>query len=680
MAKGKKHNRSRHKSYTGMRTRQQQIDAQQQRELQDARKQVDFSSDVPTEDELFVETNSESLLPPEEPPQKWYVVDTNLILSCVDIIYDADDEDWRKPIGFKPNLDNAHIIIPYVVFEELNHIKEERSLRGMIARIAFDRLKKFFPNSERMIGEILNLESPIPTGLGKQTISILPLHRNFSKILPYVPGRDDNDGWIAVTALAATMISYGMPVDGTFEIGDTKEKVDVLALSNSGRYVTLLTNDNSLLSKADLFGVRVKSYSFKKRPPFTGCRELTVPAEMFEHFYHEEHLSREEFEEYMPDELPLVANEYLIMTPEDDRYPRGYFTVRDDYVNVARYHKENDMIYPLRFAKREGPTPANAGIATYYDALNDDKIQIVNVTGSAGTGKTYQAVVHAIKEIKAGKYSQAILIPSRGAKNPLGALPGNQNQKMEPLIAAAKDAIRSYLAKTPEFLKKREELRHFGDNDTGEEEERNDAKTSNKKSKGNRNNRNPRDTRRTRGNFTGSFDDIDGIDYHSYDYAAKDFPEPHSRKKEKAFYPGKTEKTKGDGSEGKMTYREMLNKQVDYIYNRYFTSMPYEDAQGHSFEDSIIILDEFQRVMIDDADTLITRPGKGAKLIICGDIDQIHDSSPEKQFKNGLNYSRMLFFDEPICANVQLTKNMRGDIARVMTENRRKVRRRMGQI
>ena len=646
MAKGKKRSHSHRKTYMSTRTRQQQIEAQQQRELHDATMQADYFADEPTEEDIIPQSAVETLPTApklEDSPGKTYVIDTNLILSCVDIIPDLSDEDWHQPIGFKPNLENAHLVIPYVVFEELNHIKEERSLRGMIARIAFDRLKKFFPNSGRQIGEILNLDAPIPTGWGKQKISILPLHRNFSKILPYVPEKDDNDGWIAVTALAASMIYYGMPVDGTLEIPEAEEKVDILAFGNDEKDVILLTNDNSLLSKADLFGVRVKSYSFKKRPPFTGCRELTVPPKMFEQFYHEEHLSREEFEEFMPEELPLVANEYLIMTPKDDRYPRGYFTVRDDFINVARYHKENDMIYPLRFAKREGKTPANAGIATYYDALNDDKILIVNVTGAAGTGKTYQAIIHAIKEVKAGKYSQAVLIPSRAAKNPLGALPGNQDRKMEPLIAAAKDAIRSYLASTPEFQKKREQLRRYGD-ERQEDREDFDEKRSDKKSKGGRGEHYTRDSRRTRGSYTGSFDDLDGLDFSAGDYAANDFPEQHSRKKEKAFYSGgsgKGGKNKGsrDDNEGKRTYREMLDNQVEYLYKRYFTSMPYEDAQGHSFEDSIIILDEFQRVMIDDADTLITRPAKGSKLIICGDIDQIHDSTPEKQFKNGLNYS-----------------------------------------
>lgn len=676
--------RSKHggRRYSDKHARQEQEDRQFKRELFEAKRGVfddldelyDEEEDSfepfepaepkPLEEEVIPETPE-----PPAPPQKWYVVDTNLILSCVDIIYDDEDEDWRPPLKFKPNLEHAHIIIPYVVFEELNHIKEEKSLRGMIARIAFDRLGKIFPNSERTLKEIGSLAAPIPTGWGDQTISLMPLPRDFAKSLPWTPARDDNDGWIAVTTLVATMIRSGI------EVGDTTIRPEtILKRSNAGRDVILLTNDKPLLSKADLFGVRVKSYSFEKRPVFSGCRRLTVPARMFEKFFHEERLTREEFEAFMPNEMPLVANEYIIMEPENDLYPRSYFTVGIPFVNVARYHKENRMLYPLRFMKHEGRQPANAGIACYYDALNDDKIQIVNVTGAAGTGKTYQAITHAIRSVKAGYYRRIIVIPSMSSKNQLGALPGNEAQKMEPMVAFCKDAIESYLANTPEFQKKREHLRRFGDVEHIEDDEEEIHEKPRKRKNGD-----ARTIKRTRGDYTGSFEDFD---YGDNDYMVDDYDDYHTRKKEsKAFYPGKAEKKKPqENGEGKMTYDQLLEKQVNYIYERYFRSFPYEQVQGRSFEDAIIILDEFQRVMIDDADTLITRPAKNSKLIICGDIDQIHESSPEKQFKNGLNYARMLFFDWEGCANIHLTDNLRGDITHVMTKNRRKVRRRMGQI
>ena len=108
--------------------------------------------------------------------------------------------------------------------------------------------------------------------------------------------------------------------------------------------------------------------------------------------------------------------------------------------------------------------------------------------------------------------------------------------------------------------------------------------------------------------------------------------------------------------------------------------MPYELAQGHSFDDSIIILDEFQRIEIDEADTLITRPGQNSKLIVCGDVNQIHNSSLEKRFKNGLVYTKLLFDDEEIAAHVNLTESLRSDITHIMAKNRQKIRHMMAQL
>ena len=404
---------------------------------------------------------------------------------------------------------------------------------------------------------------------------------------------------------------------------------------------------------------------------------------MFNKFYPNSTLTREDFEYYFPNEPALAANEYIVMHIDDEgELPRSYFTDMRKYKNIARYDKGNDGLWPLHFVEHEKQIPANAGIATYYDAMNDDKIQVINVTGKAGTGKTYQAIVHAIKEVKAGRYTQIILIPSKSAKNPLGALPGNKEQKMEPLEKTAKGAIRSFLASTEEFKEKRKLLYKFGDTDDNTSTSR--TEENNGREKGNRengnNNRNNRGSRRTYGSFTGSFDDLD--DNYGYDdVSPEDYGDDgHSKKKkkkDKTFYPGKQEKNANDGGFKKMTYREALEKQVEYIYSRYFVCIPYEEAQGDSYEDSIII-DEAQRIKIDDADTLLSRPAKHSKLFIMGDVSQIHDSSPEKVLNNALCYSRYLFGDWEGCANIHLVENMRSDIAEVMTRNRDKIRHLLG--
>ena len=86
-----------------------------------------------------------------------YVLDTNVLIGCVDLLYDPTDEDWHEPIDFQPNLDHAHLVIPEVVLNELNHLKGEASYRGMVARTAVKRLERFFANSGHTIKETLEL-------------------------------------------------------------------------------------------------------------------------------------------------------------------------------------------------------------------------------------------------------------------------------------------------------------------------------------------------------------------------------------------------------------------------------------------------------------------------------------------------------------------------------------------
>ena len=593
--------------------------------------------------------------------EKWYVLNTNLILACVDVLYDSGDEEWRPPLNFHPNLDKAHLIIPSVVFEELNHIKDEHSVNSAIARVAFRRLLNYIPNSGRSLDDIMNLKKPISTGWKEQKISILPLHRDFAKSLPWVPESTDYDGWIAVTALAATMIKEKLPVDGTICTRD------ILKRHNGCSDVILLTGDNALMSKADQFGVRAMAYSFEKRPPFTGRRDLVVPAEMFAKFYHEEHLARKEFERYLPEQPPLVDNEYIVMTPEDDIYPRSYFVTDTMFANIARYNKKNDALFPLRFMKYEGVVPPNAGIATYYDALNDNNIDVIVVTGRAGTGKTFQAIIHALHAVESGKYIGVKLIidPDNG----IGFLPGGLERKVEPMVAFCKDAIRSYLSRKPEFQKKRELLRKYGETEAASGRDGvndDDYSTHPAKKKGRKN----KDITRNYG-FEGlSYTDEDYL----YDYPMDNYEDAPNDKKMRSNKPKKS-------SEASLkTYGELLNEQVDYIYKRHFEAIPYMQARSRSFEDYIVIIDEAQRIVIDDMETFITRPARNSLLIVCGDVNQIRYNSLEKRLKNGLIFTRKIYYDWEGCANIHLTDNMRHRAVDVANRNYDKVMKEVGSL
>lgn len=621
---------------------------------------------------------------------KKYIVDTNVLISCPNIIADEDDESWREVIDADPKLDNATIIIPQVVFDELDNMKSEVSHRGTVARMIFRRLSKIIPNTKRSLGEIAAMENPVPLGWKNQSVCVLPLPKDFYRILPWVPDRDDNDGWIAVTALYATLLMEGININALIakkkdapKDEANKELFNIMEWRTKKKdesSVFLLTNDHGLMIKANNYGVRTKHFRFKKPRVINGIRDMTVPREFYELAVDnsKEGLDAGYFEQFFPEEPPLTANEYIIMRLDEEIIPNWYLIDSAEFKNIFRYNKKDNRLHPISVGK--GQKPINAGIAAYYDAMNDERIKVINVTGMAGTGKTYQAITHAMKAIRNGEFVRAILIPAKSASNPLGALPGNKEQKMEPLVAIAKAAIRSYLSETQTFKDWRARLRKFSEEPQISEEDTNGEKYGKSKKKGRRDYYSDYDSAHTTGSSPGTFDDLDGFRFANIPVKNGD-GSGHSKKREKeskAYYPSKSDKAQTN--EHKLTYAEALEKQVDLTYKNYFTCIPLEEVQGCTFDHSIIIIDEAQRIKTDTADTLLPRAGKDSKLFVLGDISQIQDSNREKQFNNALYYSRELFFDSEICANIQLTENLRSDIADVMTQNRNVVRMRMGLI
>ena len=82
----------------------------------------------------------------------------------------------------------------------------------------------------------------------------------------------------------------------------------------------------------------------------------------------------------------------------------------------------------------------------YILALLDDNTDIVVVGGPAGTGKTYLAMLAAIKALKDRKIDRIILSrPAVGVDDEKhGFLPGDINQKMEPWTRPLFDVLREY--------------------------------------------------------------------------------------------------------------------------------------------------------------------------------------------------------------------------------------------
>jgi len=90
--------------------------------------------------------------------------------------------------------------------------------------------------------------------------------------------------------------------------------------------------------------------------------------------------------------------------------------------------------------------PKSVNQEKYILSLMDDEVDIVVVSGPAGTGKTYLAMIAAIKALRERKVDRIVLSrPMVGADDEkIGFLPGDVNQKMEPWVLPMIDVLREY--------------------------------------------------------------------------------------------------------------------------------------------------------------------------------------------------------------------------------------------
>ena len=84
--------------------------------------------------------------------------------------------------------------------------------------------------------------------------------------------------------------------------------------------------------------------------------------------------------------------------------------------------------------------------------------------------------------------------------------------------------------------------------------------------------------------------------------------------------------------------------------------------RGRTFNNSFVIVDEAQNTTIHELKTIITRIGKGSKIILLGDTDQVDTPYIDKR-SNGLSIVVQKFKDSNITGHVHLPTGYRSAIA-----------------
>jgi phosphate starvation-inducible PhoH-like protein len=119
-----------------------------------------------------------------------------------------------------------------------------------------------------------------------------------------------------------------------------------------------------------------------------------------------------------------------------------FYSNESNTINFAQAQREIQKVNK----KPINLIPKSRNQETYIMALLDTATDIVVVGGPAGTGKTYLAMLAAIKAMRNGECDRIILTrPAVGVDDEKhGFLPGDINQKMEPWTRPLLDVLREY--------------------------------------------------------------------------------------------------------------------------------------------------------------------------------------------------------------------------------------------
>jgi len=105
-----------------------------------------------------------------------------------------------------------------------------------------------------------------------------------------------------------------------------------------------------------------------------------------------------------------------------------------------------EQVYHKKKRKNVEIIPKSVNQEKYILSLLDDEKDIVVVSGPAGTGKTYLAMLTAIQAMRTGKCDKIILTRPAVAVDDEkhGFLPGDLNQKMEPWVRPLLDILNEF--------------------------------------------------------------------------------------------------------------------------------------------------------------------------------------------------------------------------------------------
>lgn len=323
--------------------------------------------------------------------RKLFVIDTSVLL------YD------KHSIHSFPGND---VVIPIIVLDELDRFKEKSGVVGESARYV-----------NRYLDDLRN-KGDLHKGILVEEID--------QTIKVELEGTDNVPKYLDAKSADNKIISCALNIKN----------------NNSDRKLVVITKDINFRVKCDALGLSAEDYYRDK--------VLDSDDDMYKGYLDIEVDSKEIIDKLYNTELSKTEETYLYEDINDcidrDFYENEFLCITHDSASFLGMVKQGRIVRlksEKDFKTSMSVNSKNREQLYALNALMDESVDLVTITGLAGSGKTFITLMAAMSGLASGKYDRIVITRNvQPVGKDIGFLPGDLNDKMMPWMSPIMDNFR----------------------------------------------------------------------------------------------------------------------------------------------------------------------------------------------------------------------------------------------
>jgi len=561
-----------------------------------------------------------------EPKEKYYVIDTNIIIDNPDIL--PTKRGFKKLAIQNIDLKNSCIVIPDTVLHELKGFRNESSERSFIAGKVINRideLQQSVLNNQDKLGcdPYIDIGNQIAFKNCSRAFMVIKSTESAVVSWDFEPVNMDEQIFLQTLDLACYLVK------------SKQAKNELEALNEK---IRLVTNDKEMRICAMAHNIKSLPLETDPKFKFTGRRKCVIPPDLYNNFMQKGgFITLEEWEARMPNEPLLTPNEFIEFSCEDGSDYEDVNYSKGKFWNIGRLDVsgDEDKIVHLNSYLNSKQKPflkaKTPGQAMYLDTIYNKNIDMILVSGCPGTGKTFIATIEGMKQVQKGDYDIVSVIASevRGDDG-VGTLPGDLEEKMSIKSANIINALLIY-----HEIYDDDPCNNSTLIDQPHEEITHQSYIHDK-------------------NWIYEDDD----EYTMIDKKETFTCRTSKKRKHEEKNKSKNKYSEKSSSSQPRVKQQRLEDKANLSYQKYFRSIPIFYIKGKSFQNDFIIVDEAQDMTNEQMLSAMTRIGEGSKMIFTGDESQPHPyAKGVNKYHNGILYARRALKGIPRAAQIFMDEN-----------------------